>query len=225
MTSDDDLDVLGFKLLLGVLDDTQRHELLTCLPATAPEDDRRKAGLRLDLPAISGLVAFVRSSSVRRLVEPVLGSGVFVVRALLFDKVAEANWKVPWHRDRTIAVRRRVDAAGYGPWSTKEGIPHVEPPRNVLDGMLVLRLHMDDCDADNGPLRVISGSHRDADLACGDLGRVPTVCGAPAGSALLLRPLLLHASSPALSPRHRRVLHLEFAVTELPGGLEWRERG
>jgi hypothetical protein len=36
-----------------------------------------------------------------------------------------------------------------------------------------------------------------------------------------MRPLLLHASSPAADPRHRRVIHLEFAAEPLPGGLEW----
>lgn len=39
-----------------------------------------------------------------------------------------------------------------------------------------------------------------------------------------MRPLLLHASSPALAPAHRRVLHLEYAAAPLPPGLEWHER-
>jgi hypothetical protein len=32
---------------------------------------------------------------------------------------------------------------------------------------------------------------------------------------------VLHASSPATAPMHRRVVHLEFACDPLPGGLEW----
>ena len=44
------------------------------------------------------------------------------------------------------------------------------------------------------------------------------------GGILAFRPLLLHASSPARQPRHRRVVHLEFAAVELAGGLEWHER-
>jgi hypothetical protein len=39
-----------------------------------------------------------------------------------------------------------------------------------------------------------------------------------------MRPLLLHASTVANSPRHRRVIHLEFAADELPDGLAWAER-
>ena len=35
---------------------------------------------------------------------------------------------------------------------------------------------------------------------------------------------LLQASSPALEPEHRRVVHLEFAADELPGDLAWYDR-
>ncbi len=41
------------------------------------------------------------------------------------------------------------------------------------------------------------------------------------GGILAFHPLTLHASSPAAKPRHRRVVHLEFATGALPGGLEW----
>ena len=36
-----------------------------------------------------------------------------------------------------------------------------------------------------------------------------------------MRPLLLHASSPSKVPGHRRVIHLDFASSPLPGGLYW----
>ena len=39
----------------------------------------------------------------------------------------------------------------------------------------------------------------------------------------MIRPLLLHASSAAESPRRRRVVHLEYAADPLPGGLDWFE--
>jgi hypothetical protein len=34
-------------------------------------------------------------------------------------------------------------------------------------------------------------------------------------------PLLLHASSSARRPEHRRVIHLEFAAEARPDGLPW----
>ena len=57
--------------------------------------------------------------------QPILSSAAFPVRAILFDKTPSANLKVAWHQDRSIAVKRRIDVPGYGPWSVKEGIEHV----------------------------------------------------------------------------------------------------
>jgi len=35
---------------------------------------------------------------------------------------------------------------------------------------------------------------------------------------------VLHASSPAKSPSHRRVIHIEYASGTLPEGLRWFEQ-
>jgi ectoine hydroxylase-related dioxygenase (phytanoyl-CoA dioxygenase family) len=96
---------------------------------------------------------------IRSLVEPILGVNCFPVRGILFDKISGANWKVPWHQDLTIAVREKHETEGFGPWSVKDGVVHVQPPVRVLENMLTMRLHLDDCDEGNGPLRVLPGSH------------------------------------------------------------------
>jgi len=95
--------------------------------------------------------------------------------------------------------------------------------------MITVRLHLDDCGPEHGPLRVIPDSHREGRLDREAITRwretVPTeeiTCRA--GDALLMRPLLLHASSKATRPKHRRVLHVEYAAEELPGGLEWHQK-
>jgi len=44
------------------------------------------------------------------------------------------------------------------------------------------------------------------------------------GAILAFRPLILHASAPASAPAHRRVIHIEYAMQELPAPLEWYER-
>lgn len=80
--------------------------------------------------------------------------------------------------------------------------------------------------ADNGPLRVLPGSHQSGRLTAAQIADcraqiAEVVCPVPLGGALLMRPLLLHASSPALLPARRCVVHLEFAANALPGGLEW----
>jgi ectoine hydroxylase-related dioxygenase (phytanoyl-CoA dioxygenase family) len=194
---------------------------------------REKGGSTYAVRRLCGIIPAVRvlseSLAIRNVIEPVLGKSARVVRSLLFDKNPGANCKVPWHQDLTIAVKERRDVAGFGPWSVKAGVTHVQPPAVVLARMLTIRLHLDACDADNGPLRVIAESHA---LGAIDPGAIPDVrsrllevtCTVPAGGAVLMRPLLLHASSPAQRPGHRRVIHLEFTADgELPGGLEWHE--
>ena len=176
---------------------------------------------------------FSRYPSIRRLpalpgLDPFLGKDCFAVRALFFDKRPGKNWPVAWHQDRTIAVRERIDADGFGPWSVKHGVDHVEAPPEVLKSMVSIRFHLDDCDETNGPLRVVPGSHRHGALSAEQADALRHTTGeitvtAPRGSALLMRPLLLHASSPATTPGHRRVVHIEFAHQRLPSGLLWWE--
>lgn len=189
---------------------------------------QRKGGVYAmrNLLAVPEVRALACSGVVRSLVEPVLGPGWHCVRGILFDKTAGANWKVAWHQDLSIAVKRRLDVPGFGPWSLKAGVHHVQPPVTVLENMLTVRLHLDDCGEDNGPLKVLPGSHAHGVLAPEAVerwrqGHQPVACTARAGAAVLMRPLLLHASSSATRPGHRRVVHLEFAAAGLPGGLEW----
>jgi ectoine hydroxylase-related dioxygenase (phytanoyl-CoA dioxygenase family) len=145
-----------------------------------------------------------------------------------FNKTRSSNWKVVWHQDLTIAVRERRDVDGFGPWTVKAGVVHVQPPAKVMAGILAIRLHLDENGLDNGPLRVISGSHREGRFSAEEIAnRVKensVTCTVPKGGALLMRPLLLHASSACAIPKSRRVIHLEFAAADLPHGLEWHDR-
>jgi len=188
----------------------------------------RIGGLR-NLLQSSPLVAEVAAAdSLKQILRAALGTDAFPVRSIFFDKTADANWSVAWHQDLHIAVAARVETPGFGPWTVKAGVPHVQPPLEVLDGMATLRLHLDDCDETNGALKVIPGSHALGILAGSEFEawkrRAAVTCSVPKGGAMLMRPLLLHSSSPALQPTHRRVLHIEYATGELPDGLQWFER-
>jgi len=143
-----------------------------------------------------------------------------------FEKSASRNWLVPVHQDLGIPVAERVPHPQLRGWSQKEGVLHVQAPAELLQRLVAVRLHVDDCSAADGPLRVIPGSHLQGPLdesavaalrqAAGEV-----VCVAPRGSALVMRPLLLHASSKASGTSLRRVLHVLFGPRELPLGLRW----
>ncbi len=168
------------------------------------------------------------SAPVRAVAEAVLGKNCFAVKGTFFNKTQEVNWKVVWHQDLTIMVRERREVPGFVPWTIKAGITHVQPPTDILNGILAIRLHLDESGPDNGPLRVIPGSHKQGRLAAEKVVEWPkadsVVCTVPRGGALLMRPLVLHASSACVVPKPRRVIHLEFAAEELPEGLEWFDK-
>jgi ectoine hydroxylase-related dioxygenase (phytanoyl-CoA dioxygenase family) len=185
-------------------------------------------GVRNLLEICPGVVALARQPSIRQFVTPVLGAGAFAVRAIFFDKVPGSNWSLFWHQDNVISVAARAEVPGYTGWSNKAGVWQVQPPAPVLANMLAVRIHLDDCGPENGPLRVLPGSHRfgwlDAQLDDWKR-RVPEViCTVGLGGVVTMCPLLLHGSARSAAVDHRRVIHIEFACDELPGGLEWRNR-
>jgi ectoine hydroxylase-related dioxygenase (phytanoyl-CoA dioxygenase family) len=126
----------------------------------------------------------------------------------------------------TICVAARVDIPGYGAWTRKVGVHHVQPPVRVLDGMLSVRIHLDDCEETNGALRVLPGTHTLGRLTAKQIAeearsREYATCEARAGDVLLMRPLLVHASSAASRAAHRRVIHIDYAACQLDDGLRW----
>jgi hypothetical protein len=154
----------------------------------------------------------------------VLGPGFGLVRTLFFDKPPRQTWALPWHKDLTVAVRdNRRPGTQFAKPTRKAGVPHAEAPLTVLEQMLTARIHLDDVTDENGPLKVVPGSHKTGKALTLDLAP-PRVLHAAAGDVLLMRPLVAHCSgkSQAGTGRHRRVLHLEFAASaKLPDGYEW----
>lgn len=144
----------------------------------------------------------------------------------LFDKSVEQNWSLGWHQDRTIVVRQRVDVDGFGPWSVKTGMIHVDPPFDLLAGMVTVRVHLDAVPETNAPLLVAPGSHKRGRIPTAEIPEAVRKCGivsclAAAVDVWLYVTPILHASDAAAAPQHRRVLQIDYAVRRLPGGLEW----
>jgi hypothetical protein len=215
------IDLDGFAMASKVL---RRDEQTHLIETLGPVDGAGRRGL-LAQPLVAELA---RSARLLEIVRPHLPIDPLPIRAIYFDKSPDANWLVPWHQDLTIAVQVPADAPGFGPWSEKNGIPHVQPPAELLEQMLTVRLHLDAADESNGALRVIPRSHRFGRLSAERIQEIrrqqaEVVCVSSAGDALLMRPLLLHASSRSKSTSHRRVLHIEYAGFTLPRELAWQE--
>jgi hypothetical protein len=187
-----------------------------------------RPGVRRVLARSPSVGAILRDSPIPTLARRTAGDQARIVRSILFDKTAQTNWLVPWHQDASIALRERLDVEGFGPWSVKDGEVHCQPPVAILDGVLVLRIHLDAVGPDNGPLRVVPGSHLHGLLRQADLDRAVSEshhieCCTGTGGVVLMRPHSVHSSPKATRPSRRRVLHLEWSASELPVGLVWAE--
>lgn len=167
------------------------------------------------------------STEIRALprVGDLIPSSYSAIQCTLFEKSAQNNWLVPIHQDLSVPVKRAVDAPGWGPWSQKEGTPFVQPPLSVLEALVAVRIHLDPCGADDGPLYVVPGTHRQG-LVAPEVARAlrqhEQVCLACPGDALVFRPLLLHRSSKGTGASGRRVLHLLYAPPLHGTAVEWQ---
>lgn len=220
----DDLRTSGFELANISLSEEQCDHVVASLPPITAG----RGGVRglIEHPTVLQLLRHKRLGDY---LWSVVGRELTAVKATLFDRTAELSWRVQWHQDRVIAVREKMDVDGYGPWSTKLGVPHVEPPASVLEQMIALRIYLDDSRADNGPLRAIAGSHSFGKLSEQELqlhvgADEPVDIHVPKGGMLLMRPLLIHASVPSRPNDHRRVLHIEMAPPESISPLQWHTR-
>ena len=137
------------------------------------------------------------------------------IQCTYFEKSISKNWLVAIHRDLSVPVKARIDSADWTAWSEKEGVLFAHPPESVLQSVVAVRVHLEENHEANSPLQVVPGSH-----LAGEGSNLRATCLVPRGGALIMRPLLLHASSKLVTGR-RRVLHFVFGPRELPNKAEW----
>lgn len=215
-----DFEDAGFAVIEGVCD-------ATSLAAVEP--------VVLEAGATGGSRCLLRRAQVAALADdlrrhPILGELIprdhVAVQCTYFEKSTGRNWLVGVHQDQSIPVAARVSGEALRGWSEKEGEVFVQPGEAVLSRLIAVRLHLDPCGEQDGPLRVVAGSHRagvltvEAGVSLRDeLGLTPCVAGA--GDVLVMQPLLLHSSSKSTGSGRRRVLHFLFGPPTLPEGLQW----
>jgi ectoine hydroxylase-related dioxygenase (phytanoyl-CoA dioxygenase family) len=179
--------------------------------------ERSRAGARhlLRTPAVATVA---RDARLLAMAGRALGTEACPFRATLFTKSPRSNWLVVWHQDTALPLRERREVPGWGPWSVKAGVTYAHAPADALSRIVALRVHLDDSTAANGPLRVLPGTHRLGVLSDERVHELASSipasdCTVPRGGIVVMRPLLVHASSKAASADPRRVVHIEYAAS------------
>ena len=148
------------------------------------------------------------------------------VRIVAFNKSNDTNWGVPWHQDRVIAVANQQDVQGFENWTKKSGTWHCEPPQNLLEQMLFVRVHLDKTDRTNGAMEIAVGSHANGIVPAKSAQTIARqypieICEAERGDVLVLKMLTLHSSKPSEVEADRRVFRIDFSAAGLPDPLSW----
>ncbi|PST83204.1 phytanoyl-CoA dioxygenase [Pedobacter yulinensis] len=225
------LDQHGFALLPGIFDKAEVRPLTSLIDGLEPEGEkfRRRAGvfaIRQFLEAAPAVFPLIFNRRLAHRLGRII-PGFSLVRSVFFDKPEGSNWFVPPHQDLTIQLTGKVPSASFTNWTVKDGRFAAQPPVRVLEGMLTVRVHLDNTDESNGALQVRPCSHRLGIIETERVslaGRDYVTCTANAGDVLLMKPLLLHRSLRSDAAARRRVIHLEFSADSLPDGARWSER-
>jgi len=202
-----------------ILENVVSHGECDALAMTLAADTnaRGRAGAR-HLMATREVRELAYDPRLLHLAAEALGGRAVPYRATLFEKSARANWLVVWHQDTALPLAGKVASDEWGPWSIKAGVLYAHAPGWALNRIVALRLHLDAATRDNGPLRVVPGTHRMGILTDDEVFALarrtePVHCAVGRGGILAMRPLLVHSSSKSRLDLPRRVLHIEYADT------------
>ncbi len=173
------------------------------------------------------LTVIFKSKKFRVLYNTICDKNYFLSKAIFFNKPSKSNWFVGYHQDLSISVKNKLETKGFSNWTNKNGQLGVIPPKEILENTITIRIHLDDTDKTNGALKVISKTHTKGCIRIDEnfnkeILEEEELCNVEKGGVMLMKPLLLHASSKSISEFDRRVIHLEFCNKEIP--MKWLER-
>lgn len=182
--------------------------------------------IRQFLKEVPETIPLIFTDTLNSIIKELFGEKYFVVKSIYFDKPAGSNWFVSYHQDLTISVDKKIKIEGFDYWSEKQNQFAVQPPLHFLEQGFTARIHLDNTDENNGALRVIPGFHLKGIYRSKAIDwnvEKEVTCNVPKGGIMIMRPLLLHASSRTTNDQKRRVIHIEFNNQLLPDPLQWSE--
>ncbi|MDR6369198.1 ectoine hydroxylase-related dioxygenase (phytanoyl-CoA dioxygenase family) [Chryseobacterium bernardetii] len=222
----------GFAVINNVFSQKELEDINLVLKNidTSKENFRKSEDLfaiRQFLKEVPEIKDLVFNENIREVIKEIFGEKYFVVKSIYFDKPETSNWYVAYHQDLTISVDKKLELAGFGPWTTKQNQFAVQPPLNVLENIYTIRIHLDDTDENNGALKVVPQSHAKGIYRPETIDwtvETEEICNVEKGGIMLMKPLTLHGSNRTTNGKKRRVIHIEFSDMELPEVLQWSER-
>ncbi|MBS1598179.1 MAG: phytanoyl-CoA dioxygenase family protein [Bacteroidetes bacterium] len=232
MKQRDEFYINGFATIDNIYTTEEVEKILQLINQTNSDKEsfRKSADLfaiRQFLKEVPTTIDTIFNDSLKDVLTQFLGDKYFVVKSIYFDKPQTSNWYVSYHQDLTISVDKTLQVSGFEFWTTKQNQFAVQPPLDILENIVTIRIHLDNTDENNGALRVIPKSHSKG------IYRPETIdwtvekeisCNVSKGGVMLMKPLLLHSSSRTTNGRQRRVIHIELSNKELPTELSWSER-
>lgn len=226
-----ELEENGYSILADIYSNNEISQISTCLKNG--EQNGSSFLKTKDLFAIRQLIKNVPeladllfNAKLTELISNLSESEYFLTKAIYFDKPSESNWFVAYHQDLSISVDKKVDLENYVNWTYKKDQYGVQPPVNILQDTITIRIHLDDTDENNGALKVIPKSHLNGIVRTDSKDwkiENEYVCKIKKGGAMLMKPLTLHASNRTTNGKKRRVIHLEFNQHKLTEPLKWLE--
>lgn len=222
----------GFSIIDNIYTTEEVDKILQQIDQTNSEKETfRKSGdlfaIRQFLKEVPAALDTIINEKLKSILTLLLGDNYFVVKSIYFDKPKASNWYVSYHQDLTISVDKKVSLDGFGFWTLKQNQFAVQPPLEILQNVVTVRIHLDDTNENNGALKVIPKSHLKGIYRPENIDWTienEVTCNVSKGGIMLMKPLLLHSSGRTTDNRQRRVIHIEFSNQELPAELHWAER-
>lgn len=232
MKQTDDFLINGFAIVDNIYKKEEVDKILQQINQTNSDKEtfRKSADLfaiRQFLKEVPATVDTIFNANLKTVLTQVLGQNYFVVKSIYFDKPQTSNWYVSYHQDLTISVDKKISLSGFNFWTVKQKQFAVQPPLDILQNIVTVRIHLDDTDENNGALKVIPKSHAKGIYRTENTDwktENEVSCNVSKGGIMLMKPLLLHSSGRTTNNRQRRVIHIEFSNQELPTELNWAER-
>jgi len=232
MKQTEELLLNGFATIGNIYSADEVESILQAIySANTDKDTFRKSNdlfaIRQFLKEVPSTLGIILNDPLKAVLRQLFDDNYFVVKSIYFDKPQTSNWYVSYHQDLTISVDKKLESEGFRFWTTKQNQFAVQPPLEVLESIVTVRIHLDETDEHNGALKVIPGSHLKGIYRPETIDRNvenEVNCNVSKGGIMLMKPLLLHSSGRTTNNKQRRVIHIEFSNRELPAGLHWSER-